>query len=81
MYGLLSSTETLPKTVTTMIVKDYLFKSDKLKIQPFHLFDTALPIAIKTLAGKGLSRAQLRTTLKWDDIVKLSRSLKHILYK
>ncbi|CAA7059002.1 unnamed protein product [Microthlaspi erraticum] len=77
VYGLLSRTETLPETETE---KNSLFKPDKLKIQPFHLLDTALPIAIKTLAGKELSRAQLRTMFKWDDIEKLSRSLKRILY-
>ncbi|CAN8245311.1 unnamed protein product [Cochlearia groenlandica] len=78
VYDILSSTASLPKT-EKMRASNSLPKSDKLMAHPLSLLDTALPKAIKLLDGKGLSKSQLRKIFKWDDIIKLSRSLKRIL--
>ncbi|CAF2134235.1 BnaA03g54760D [Brassica napus] len=75
VYDFLSSTATLPKRKASSLPK-----SDNFTVQPFPLLDTALSKAVKTLDGKGLTRSQLRTIFTWDDIEKLSRSLKRILY-
>ncbi|KAL1189982.1 DNA-directed RNA polymerase IV subunit 1 [Cardamine amara subsp. amara] len=79
VYELLSSTVTLPKT-GMMHQTNSLPKSDKFKVQPFHFLDTTVSKAFKALDGKGISMAQLRMIFSWEDIEKLSRSLKHILH-
>lgn len=80
VYDLLSSTATLPKT-GTLRATNPLPRSDKFTVLPFHLLDTAVPKAIKALIGKGISKAQLRKIFTWDDVERLSRSLKRILNK
>ncbi|KAF8095702.1 hypothetical protein N665_0325s0005 [Sinapis alba] len=75
VYDFLSRTATLPKRKASSLPK-----SDKFTVQPFPMLDTALSKAVKTLDGKGLTRSQLRMIFTWDDIEKLSRSLKRILY-
>ncbi|KAG2262320.1 hypothetical protein Bca52824_069399 [Brassica carinata] len=79
VYDFLSKTATLPKRKTVRATSS-LLKSDNFTVQPFPLLDTALSKAVKTLDGKGLTRSQLRMNFTWDDIEKLSRSLKRILY-
>ena len=81
MYGFLSRTASLPKKKPVRATSSSLPKSDEFTVQPFPLLDTALSKAVKTLDGKGLTRSQLRMIFTWDDMEKLSRSLKRILYK
>ncbi|XP_023643709.1 DNA-directed RNA polymerase IV subunit 1 [Capsella rubella] len=76
VYELLSSIP--PKTVTKRATSSAP-KSDKFKVQPFDMLDTAFPKAFKALNGKGISLFQLRTMFTWEDVENLSRSLKHIL--
>lgn len=80
VYDFLSKTATLPKRKAVRATSS-LLKSDKFTVQSFPSLDTALSKAVKTLDGKGLTRSQLRMIFTWDDIEKLSRSLKRILYK
>ncbi|XP_056864767.1 DNA-directed RNA polymerase IV subunit 1 isoform X2 [Raphanus sativus] len=79
VYDFLSKTATLPKRKAVRATSS-LLKSDKFTVQSFPSLDTALSKAVKTLDGKGLTRSQLRMIFTWDDIEKLSRSLKRILY-
>ncbi|KFK40548.1 nuclear rna polymerase d1a [Arabis alpina] len=78
VYDLLSSTASLPKT-GALRATTTLPKSDKFTVQPFPLLDTTVPKAIKALYGKGITKAQLRMIFTWDDVEKLSRSLRRIL--
>ncbi|CAN6970992.1 unnamed protein product [Brassica rapa subsp. trilocularis] len=80
VYGFLSRTATLPKRKAARATSSSLPKSDEFTVQPFPLLNSALSKAVKTLDGKGLTRSQLRMIFTWDDMEKLSRSLKRILY-
>ncbi|KAJ0265541.1 DNA-directed RNA polymerase IV subunit 1 [Hirschfeldia incana] len=79
VYNFLRRTATLPKRKAVRATRS-LSKSDAFTPQPFPSLDTALSKAVKTLDGKGLTWSQLRMTFTWDDIEKLSLSLKRILY-